>query len=112
MAVASQLSLDLHSSNGGRKETDLNSPSFASPINGNGASSALSTPPQLRTLSVSSSGSSGPSLTSEEFKHLHSKEGLSLDLGSEAGNVADIFGSLSLDTDGLVFDETNVRQKK
>ncbi|XP_019857705.1 PREDICTED: long-chain-fatty-acid--CoA ligase ACSBG2-like [Amphimedon queenslandica] len=112
MAVASQLSLDLHSSNGGRKEPDLNSPSFPSPVNPNGeSSSAVSTPPQLRTLSVSSSGSSGPSLTSEEFKLLHSREGLSLDLGSEAGNVADIFGSLSLDTDGLIFDETNVRQK-
>ena len=106
MAVAPQFSLDLNSSNGREDVTSgppAVSPSLPSPGNG-------STPPQLRTLSVSSSSGSSCGISSDEFRRLHSKEGLSLDLGSEAGNVADIFGSM--EANGLLFDEGNSTEKR
>lgn len=76
-----------------------------------GASSLEPREPTARLLSVSS-GSSEPSLTSDEFYRMHSKEGLAFDLGSEIGNVADIFGHTaddmeSLDYNGVTFDESN-----
>lgn len=65
--------------------------------------------PTTRRLS-SSSGSSDatPSLSSEEFHRLHREQGVDLDLGSEAGNVADIFGqSDSFDYNDITFSETS-----
>ena len=61
-----------------------------------------------RTLSCSSEISNVSSLTSEEFHHIHQENGVSLDLGSEEENVADIFGHADPLNHEEVFDETTL----
>ena len=62
-----------------------------------------------RTLSFSSE-SSDVSLTSEEFRRIHQENDISLDLGSEEENVADIFGYIEPLNHEEVFDETTLNR--
>ena len=55
--------------------------------NGSSSPSVYGTPEMLR----SSITSSGTTITSSEFHQIHKDNGISLDLGSERENAADIF---------------------
>lgn len=104
MAVASELSIDLHSSpNVDRnKQQRIGNDTTPSPISPHGEDLFV----RRGHLSSVSSGSSEPSLTSEEFYRLANKEGIRLDFGTEEDNLADIFAESLEYNNGVVFDES------